>query len=61
MSRDPYRRLPIAEKLRYARLAPPPVLWRCRRCGVKVLSRDQAGHTAREHGGASHGWDMVTA
>jgi hypothetical protein len=41
--------------------ARPEVRWRCRLCGDEVLSRDQAGHTAREHAGASHGWDMVTS
>jgi hypothetical protein len=55
-----YRRLPVLDKMRYARLSAPPALFRCRLCGVKVLGRDQAGHTTRAHAGASHGWDMVT-
>jgi ribosomal protein L37AE/L43A len=56
-----WHRMPVLEKERVTRLSAPPALWRCRVCGVKVLGRDQAGHTAREHAGASHGWDMVTS
>jgi uncharacterized UBP type Zn finger protein len=54
-----WHRKSLVEKARAVRLSAPPALWRCRVCGVKVLGRDQAGHTERAHAGASHGWDMV--
>lgn len=56
-----YHRLPLLEKARVTRMSAPATLWRCRLCGFKMLGRDQAGHSAREHAGASHGWDMVTS
>ena len=58
---NPYNLLPVVEKTRLTRLSTPAALWRCRLCGVKVLARDQVGHSARAHAGASHGWDMVTS
>jgi hypothetical protein len=44
-------RLPVRAKVAVARLAPPPALYRCCECGVKVTSQDQAGHAQREHNG----------
>lgn len=57
---SPRHRMSVSEKFDHDRCYRPTALWQCRLCGVKVLGRDQAGHTSREHPGVSHGWDLVT-